>query len=48
MWLNPLSPWNWENGYGSETIEYIRKELPMYQLTVQGLEEATKALVRAR
>ena len=47
-WLNPLSPWSWEHGYGSETIDYIRRELPMYQLTVEGLEQATKALVKAR
>ena len=47
-WLNPLSPWSWEHGYGSETIDYIRREVPMYQLTVEGLEQATKALVKAR
>ncbi|MBQ5953291.1 MAG: VWA domain-containing protein [Lachnospiraceae bacterium] len=47
-WLNPLSPWSWEHGYGSETIGYVKKEVPMYPLTVEGLEQATKALVKAR
>ena len=47
-WLNPLPERSWESGYGSYTISHIRREIPMYHLSVKGLEEALKALIRAR
>ena len=48
VWLNPLPPERWQWGYGSSTIRTIEKEVPMYPLTVKGLEEAMKYLISAR
>ena len=48
VWLNPLPPERWQWGYGSNTIRTIAKEVPMYPLTVKGLEEAMKYLISAR
>lgn len=48
IWLNPLSTSNWEQGYGSQTIRYIKDAVPMYHLSVSGLEAGLKYLVSAR
>ncbi len=47
VWLNPIPQQYWR-GYGSNTIRSIAAEVPMYPLTVKGLEEAMKYLVSAR
>lgn len=46
IWLNPITPKYWDEGYGSDTIRIIKKEVPMYHLSVQGLEEGLKYLIR--
>jgi len=48
IWLNPLEPSYWDAGYGSETIRLIKSRVPMYPLTVQGLQDGLKILVSAR
>lgn len=48
IWLNPLPKENWDHGYGSETIRIIRSKVPMYRLTLEGLQEGLKALIAAR
>ncbi len=48
IWLNPLPQANWEYGYGSETIRIIQSKVPMYRLTLEGLQEGLKALIAAR
>ena len=48
VWLNPLPEEEWSMGRGFESIRLIRDELPMYPLTIQGLEAGLKSLVAAR
>jgi uncharacterized protein with von Willebrand factor type A (vWA) domain len=48
IWLNHVPPARWERGYGSETIRIIKQEVPMYHLTVQGLEDGLKHLMAGR
>lgn len=48
IWLNPLSPRSWDFGYGSETVKIIKSRVPMYQLTVRGLQDGLQELIRAR
>ncbi len=48
IWLNPLPRDNWDHGYGSETIRIIKAKVPMYRLTLEGLQEGLKALIAAR
>ncbi len=44
VWLNPKhrSRWGWTEG--AETIQEIRRVLPMFDLTIEGLEEAVAEL----
>ena len=48
VWLNPTPKNNWNAGHGGESISIIRSLIPMYPLTVKGLEEAMKYLVSDR
>lgn len=48
IWLNPLPRDHWDAGYGSETIRIIKDMVPMYRLTLEGLQEGLKALISAR
>ena len=48
IWLNPTPDDEWEDNWGSETIGLIRQLIPMYPLTVKGLEEGLRYLIRAR
>ncbi len=48
IWLNPLPAENWDAGYGSETIRIIKSKVPMYRLTLEGLQDGLRALVAAR
>lgn len=45
VWLNPIQAKYWERVHGAETIRAIRGVFPMFELTVDGLEQAVKALV---
>ncbi len=46
IWLNPTSPQYWERGYGSETVKIVKNVVPMYHLSVSGLEAGLKELIR--
>lgn len=48
IWLNPLNPRSWDFGYGSETVKIIKERVPMFPLTVRGLQDGLKELIRAR
>lgn len=43
VWLNPLPPSAWRNGY---TIQLVRELFPMYPLTLDGLDDAIAHLVK--
>jgi len=44
VWLNPIPGKYWQAFYGSESISLIRRVFPMFELTVDGLEQAVKGL----
>jgi len=48
IWLNPLPESEWEYGYGYRTIQLVKKEMPMFHLSVKGLEKGLKYLIAAR
>lgn len=48
IWLNPTSEEYWEKGYGSETVKIIKKHVPMYHMSVKGLEQGLRELLRAK
>ena len=48
IWLNPIEPEYWDWGYGSATIRILKEEVPMYHLSVGGLQAGLKSLVAAR
>lgn len=48
IWLNPLHEKEWEYVYGNYTIEIIREVFPMFELTVDGLEQGIKKLLVSR
>jgi uncharacterized protein with von Willebrand factor type A (vWA) domain len=48
IWLNPLPQGSWERGFGSFTIERIRRELAMYPLTLEGLDAGLRKLMASR
>lgn len=43
-WLNPIPQNIWHRVWGNETINIIRRSFPMFELTVDGLEQAVKKL----
>lgn len=46
IWLNPLHSKLWTSYYASRTLRIIKEELPMYHLSVTGLEAGIKELLR--
>lgn len=44
IWLNPIDEKRWDYTYGYQTISMIRERIPMFSLTVNGLEEGIKEL----
>lgn len=48
VWLNPVQAQFWDRTHGYETISAIRGVFPMFELTLDGLEQAVKALVARR
>ncbi len=48
VWLNPIKQEYWEYDYGCFTIDRIGNLFPMYELTIDGLENAIKKLLVAR
>jgi len=45
VWINPLPSTGWDYSY---TIRYMRSIFPMFELSLDGLEEAVRYLVRKR
>ena len=44
VWLNPKRKERWETTEGAETIEEIKRVFPMFDLTIEGLEQAVSKL----
>lgn len=44
-WLNPIPERYWERVHGYHTIKLVRSVFPMYELTVEGLDQAIKKLM---
>lgn len=40
VWLNPLHEKLWHYDYSMRTVGIIAKEVPMFPLTLKGLEKA--------
>ncbi len=47
VWLNPIREQYWETIYGFETIKMVRDIFPMYELTLEGLDQAIRKLMAA-
>ena len=45
VWLNPIPEDNWTRVHGFYTIRLIKQIFPMFELTVDGLEQAIKKLM---
>jgi uncharacterized protein with von Willebrand factor type A (vWA) domain len=48
VWLNPVSKNEWNRLYGGQTMQAVANIFPMYELTVNGLEEAVRRLLVSR
>jgi len=48
VWLNTIPQEQWEWAYGARTIGMVRQVLPMYELSLDGLQAAVKKLMVAR
>jgi len=48
VWLNPIKESYWAYDYGCFTIERIGNVFPMFELSLEGLENAIKKLLVAR
>ena len=48
VWLNPIAERRWAHTYGNSTIGLIRKEVPMFELSLSGLDAAIKKLLVTR
>ncbi|BAK98293.1 hypothetical protein OBV_10950 [Oscillibacter valericigenes Sjm18-20] len=47
-WLNPIPLEQWEYTWGNLTIQKIRREIPMFPLTINGLDAALHHLMAPR
>ncbi|MDD6043785.1 MAG: VWA domain-containing protein [Eubacteriaceae bacterium] len=45
IWLNPIKEERWEYAYGHRTIGEIRNIFPMFELTLDGLDQGIKKLL---
>jgi uncharacterized protein with von Willebrand factor type A (vWA) domain len=48
VWLNTIPQEQWEWAYGARTIGLVREAMPMYELSLDGLQAAVKKLMVAR
>lgn len=48
IWLNPLQESTWDWVYGNQSLRLIRNEMPMYELTLNGIDTAIKKLMVSR
>ncbi|MBZ0271003.1 hypothetical protein K8I61_03135 [bacterium] len=44
VWINPIPKREWDFTYGNWTVDAIRRQVPMYELTIRGLEDAVDEL----
>jgi uncharacterized protein with von Willebrand factor type A (vWA) domain len=47
-WLNPIGQEQWAYAWGSYTIQLIRREIPMFPLTIDGLDAVLHHLMAPR
>ena len=45
IWLNPIKEGRWDWTYGSKTINMVRGVFPMFELTLDGLDQGIKKLL---
>ena len=45
VWLNPIAEKRWPYAHGNATIEIVRNEIPMFELSLSGLDAAIKKLL---
>lgn len=45
VWLNPIPEGNWPYAWGSSTIALVKREIPMFELSLLGLDAAIKKLL---
>ena len=45
VWLNPIAEKRWPYAHGNATIDLVRKEIPMFELSLSGLDAAIKKLL---
>lgn len=45
VWLNPIAEKHWPYAHGNTTIELVRREIPMFELSLSGLDAAIKKLL---
>ncbi len=45
VWLNPIPEKYWERVHGYHTIKMVQSVFPMYELTLEGLDQAIKKLM---
>ena len=48
VWLNPIAESRWDYTWGSQTINAIAREIDMFPLSIDGLDEALHLLMAAR
>ncbi len=44
VWINPIAEDEWNVSYGTFTLNMIREQIPMFEMSVRGLEGAVKEL----
>ncbi len=45
VWLNPIAQKHWPYAHGNATIDMVQKEIPMFELSLSGLDAAIKKLL---
>lgn len=45
IWLNPIKEERWDWTYGAKTINMVREVLPMFELTLDGLDKGIQKLL---
>lgn len=48
IWLNPVEKRHWESVYGWQTLNALKETFPMYELSVEGLEQGIRRLLSDR
>ena len=48
VWLNPMPERSWDYIHGRSSIALLRQEVPMFPLSIDGLDRALKRLMVSR